>query len=215
LPGARIVGVVAEVRRFALREPPAMQYYVPFGQEVGIGGTAILARPTGSVENLAAAVRRIVRRADTTALYVFANPMQASVDPLISPWRLGATLFGAFGALALLIAALGLYSVVAYLVTQRTQEFGVRLALGASRSGILSLVLADGLAVAFAGAAAGVLIAILASRSIEPLLFDTSAHDPAIIASTVVLILAVTVVACLFPARRASRLDPTVALRSE
>ena len=215
LPCARIVGVVAEARRFALREPSAMQYYVPFGQEIGIGGSMLLARPSGDPTAFGPTLRRVLNELDPSIAYVRIGPMQDNIDPLVRPWRLGAMLFGIFGALALAIAAIGLYSVIAYMVAQRTQEFGVRLALGATTRRILALVLSRGMAVSIAGLVAGLLIALYAGRFLEPLLFETSSRDPFVLGSAMLVLMGVSTLACVLPARRATRVDPVVALRAE
>jgi ABC-type antimicrobial peptide transport system permease subunit len=130
-------------------------------------------------------------------------------------WRLGATMFVAFGALALVVAGVGLYGVIAYGVTQRMHELGVRIALGAQRRDVLALVTGQGMRLAMLGAVLGVAIAVGASRWIEPLLFRQSATDPVVFAGVVVTMLGVAIVACLVPALRASRADPNTALRAE
>lgn len=215
LPCARIVGVVAEMRRDQLREKPGTQYYVPLGQEIGMGGLALMIEVNGSATDVVPRVQRAVRELDPTALFVRAEPLRSVIDPLARQWRLGATLFGVFGALALCIAALGLYSVIAYLVAQRTTEFGIRLALGATRRRIVALVLRNGGTVAVAGLVAGVGIAFLAGRFIQSLLFETSPHDPRVFGTVVLVLLAATVTACLLPAVRATRVDPMEALRAD
>jgi predicted permease len=215
LPCARVVGVVAEMRRNQLREPSAMQFYVPYGQEVGIGGSSIMLRATGTPQEVAPRIQRDLRELDPSLMYVQAQPLLKSIDPLRRQWRLGAALFGIFGVLALAIAAVGLYSVIAYLVAQRTTEFGVRMALGATGGRIVGLVVRGGMTVAVAGLAAGVGAALVAARHAEPLLFDTSPRDPIVIAAVVAVLLAVALLACLVPAARATRVDAVMALRAE
>ncbi|MEO7962851.1 MAG: FtsX-like permease family protein, partial [Gemmatimonadaceae bacterium] len=116
---------------------------------------------------------------------------------------------------ALVIAALGLFAVVSYLVNQRTREIGVRLALGGGRNGIARLVVGDALAMTAVGAGAGILVALVGAPLIQPLLFETSARDPASLALSAGTLLVVTIAAALFPARRASNVDPVVALRQD
>jgi predicted permease len=215
VPCASVVGVVVDVRRRAFRESPAMQYYVPYGQEIGIGGSVLLVHPTGDLQDFAPIVRRVIQDIEPNILTVRMSSMQESIDPLVRPWRLGTTLFGIFGLLALVIAAVGLYSVIAYMVAQRTQEFGVRLALGATTRRIMSLVLSRGMAPSVGGLLAGVVIALVAGRFLEPLLFETSARDPFVVGSAVLVLLAVALLACLVPARRATRVDPVIALRTD
>jgi predicted permease len=212
---ARVVGVVADVRRHALREPPAMQYYVPYGQEMGIGGSVLLVRPVGHPRDFVPALHRVLREMEPNLGLIRTKVMQEAIDPLVRPWRVGAILFGVFAALALIVAAIGLYSVIAYSVSQRTQEFGVRLALGATTGRILSLVLVGGVAVTVAGLAAGAVLAVVAGRFIGPLLFETSPRDPAVFAAAMFVLFAVAIVACLVPASRATRVDPVIALRAD
>jgi putative ABC transport system permease protein len=130
-------------------------------------------------------------------------------------WRLGATMFLAFGLLALALAALGLYSTIAYTVAQRTHEMGVRIALGAQVRDILLLVLRDGVAVSVIGLAVGAAAAIAASGWIAPLLFKESPRDPMVFGAVTVTLLAVAVAASSIPALRAARVDPQKALRAE
>ena len=141
--------------------------------------------------------------------------MRSSLDRELRPWELGATMFAAFGAIALVLSSLGLYSVVAYTVAQRMHELGVRVALGAQTGDIRRLVLTQGLRVAALGVMAGALIALASGRFIAPMLFQTSTKDPVIFSAVIALVLAVATVASLVPARRAVRADPLVALRAE
>jgi ABC-type antimicrobial peptide transport system permease subunit len=124
-------------------------------------------------------------------------------------------MFTMFGALALLVAAVGLYSVIAYNVVQRRHEIGVRVALGAQSPDVVRLVLADGLRVAVAGVAIGSVIAFAAAGYVGPLLFQVSPKDPVVFSSVAVVLILVAVMASLLPARRASRVDPAVVLRSD
>ena len=215
LPCARVVGVITDPRRFGLTESPAMQYYVPFGQEQGFGGSAIVVRPTGDPKQFISTLRRIILEVDPNVLSTRIMTMQEAIDPLTRSWRLGATLFTIFGALALAIAAIGLYSVIAYLVAQRTQEFGVRVALGAQTNDIVGLVLRHGLATVAGGLVAGVVIALFASRAVEPLLFQTSPRDVTVFALAIVTLSGAALLACLLPALKASRVDAATALRAE
>jgi predicted permease len=215
IPCARVVGVVAEARRRALREPPAMQYYVPFGQEMAIGGSMMVVRPAGDPDAFVPTLRSVLLDVDPNLLSTRIEHLQDAIDPLTRSWRMGAMLFTIFGALALLIAAIGLYSVIAYIVAQRTQEFGVRMALGATSDRIVRLVLRDGMTAAGAGLVVGLTIAILSGRYVESLLFETSPYDPVVIAVAGVVLVASALIACYVPARRASRIDAAIALRAE
>jgi predicted permease len=208
-----VVGIVRDARRYAIREEPAMQYYIPFGQESGIGGTVLLARPHGDARPFTSTLRRAIAGVVPDANIIKVSSMQDRVDPQIRPWRLGATMFGLFGTIALIVAAIGLYSVISYVIALRTHEFGVRIAVGASTRHILGGVLGSGLRVAMLGAAVGLVAAALASRWVQALLFDESPHDPVVYAGVAMVLMLVALAACLVPARRAARVDPVVALR--
>jgi predicted permease len=214
-PCARVVGVVEDARRFALREEPAMQYYIPLGQERGFGGSSLLVRPRGEFQRHTAELRAELQRLDSEGGYAHIVPLGQALDPQIRPWRLGAVLFGIFGALALLIAGVGLYSVIAYGVSQRTHELGVRMALGAQRANVWGMILRQGLLVALLGAALGCLIALGASALLESVLFEASPRDPVVFIAVLVTIFGAALLASLVPAARAMRVDPVVALRAE
>jgi predicted permease len=217
LPCSRIVGIVQNARRFQLREPPAMQVYIPLGQEraLGFGGSQLLVRPARDAGALTQAIRREVLALDPGVRYVAMRTMQDVIDPQVRPWKLGATMFSVFGVLALAVAAVGLYSVIAYLVSQRTRELGVRIALGAQSTAIARLILGYGLGTASLGLAMGIGLALLAGRWVEPLLFDATPRDPIIFTTVVAVLLVVATVASLVPAWRAARVDPIEALRAE
>lgn len=216
-PCTRVVGIVEDAHRFQLEEEPAMQYYVPFGQERGMGGTTLLVRPTDGTptEALFPALRRALGAVDPTVLWLDTRVLANELDPVLRPWRLGALVVGAFGLLALVIASIGLYSLIAYRVAGQRHEMGVRLALGARGGDLLRLVLRQGLTLGGAGLALGVLAAVLLAPRLDALLFRTSPHDPAIYAAVVGVLAAAALLACLVPARRAARVDPAVALRDE
>ena len=143
------------------------------------------------------------------------TPFSDIVGGQTRSWRLGATMFVAFGLLALALAAIGLYSVIAYTVAQRTHEMGVRVALGAQVRDIVLLVVRDGVAVSVIGLAVGAAAAIAASGWIAPLLFKESPRDPMVFGAVTVTLLAVAVAASSIPALRAARVDPQKALRAE
>ena len=216
-PCSRIVGVVEDARRFQVtHEDAAMQYYIPLGQENGIGGTMLLIRPTGSTAAMAETVRRAVQGLEPGIGYLAIHTLQeAGVDPQIRPWRLGATMFAVFGGLALLVAAIGLYSLIAYLVAQRTHELGVRMALGARAADIARMVMGRGVGAAATGVAIGVVLAVALGRLVQPLLFRISPRDPAVLFVVAATLLACAVLASLVPTWRAMRVDPVTALRAE
>jgi len=147
--------------------------------------------------------------------FVTVDPLGDIVDATLRSWIVGATVFTAFGALALVLAAIGLYSVIAYNVTHRSQELGVRLALGASRKGIVQLVVSEGVRFALAGIVIGAILATSTGRWIGPLLFRESPRDVAVFAVVGIVLVAVSVVASFIPALRAARLDPKTALQAD
>ena len=141
--------------------------------------------------------------------------MRDILDPRQRSWQLGATMFALFGVLALILAAIGLYSVIAYTVTQRTQEIGVRLALGARMGDVIRLVVGEGVRFAVVGIVIGGAVALWASKWVGPLLFSVSPRDPAIFGGVAVVLLGAAILASAIPALRAARVDPNVALRAE
>ncbi len=147
--------------------------------------------------------------------YVNVTPLSDVFGNETRAWNLGATMFTVFGLLALALAAIGLYSVVAYNVAQRTHEMGVRVALGAEVRDLVRLVLREGLLLASVGVVLGGVVAVLAAPSLKALLFQEQPRDPVVLVGVAVTLLAVATVASLVPARRASRVDPMQALRSE
>ncbi len=212
-PCSRIVGVVEDARRNALREDPAMQYYIPRGQERGFGGPALVVRPRGPAERFESTLRAQLGPIDPSVESMVIATMQESVDPLLRPWRLGTVMFGVFAGFALLIAAIGMYSVIAYSVTSRLHELGVRMALGARRADVVAMVLGEGARLVLAGLLLGSLLALAVSARVASLLFEASPRDPRVFGGVAVVMLAVALLACLLPARRAARVDPVRALR--
>lgn len=214
-PCTRVVGVVEEGHQNRLREDPSMQYYIPYGQEQGFAGTNLLVRPPGEPEVMIEPLRKALLGVDPGVLWVDVDRMDERLVPQLRPWRLGATLMGTFGALALVIAAIGLYSLLAHTVASRLHEMGVRTALGARRRQVLGLVLRQGLRLAGIGLAVGIALALLAGRQLRDLLFETAPTDPLVYAGVVGVLLAAAVLACLVPGHRATRVDPVRVLRAE
>ncbi len=142
-------------------------------------------------------------------------PLDNLVNEYLTPREMQTSLLGAFAGLALLLAAIGIYAVLSFSVTQRTQEIGVRVALGAARRDVLRMILSHGLKLFLTGASIGLISAVALSRALEHWLYGVSATDPASFVSVIVLLGAVTLLACYIPARRAMRVDPLVALRYE
>ena len=217
-PCFEIVGVAADTHRGSIvDDDDVAQVYLALGRAPSsTRARFLIVRPVGDDPDvLIEPVRRVMQTVMAGLPYANVRPMRSSLETELRPWELGATMFAAFGLIALVLSSLGLYSVVAYTVAQRMHEMGVRVALGAGASDIRALVLRQGLRVAALGLAGGVILALFAGRLVEPLLYRTSARDPLVYGVVLLLLLAVATVASLVPARRATRADPLVALRAE
>ena len=215
-PCYEVVGVAQDARWSSLREEPAMQMYFPLPQNPSSLPLRVLyLRTSGDDAPIIRAVRHEVAQLAPRVLFTAVEPLAMNLEPEIRPWRLGATVFTMFGALALVLAALGLYSVIAYDVAQRTREMGVRIALGAQARSVVGLVVRQGAALALVGIVTGAAISLAAGRSIGPLLFDTAPNDPTVLIGVALVLFSVAIAASLVPAWRATRVSPSVALRSE
>ena len=214
-PCATVVGIVEDARVWDLVEDPLMQYYVPLAQAPFPWPPSRLLVRAANPAAIGQPVRERVLAGVPGIRLVETEPFAATVDPMLRSWRLGATLFSGFAILALLVAAVGLYSLLAFDVARKRPELGIRSALGATRGGLVARVLAGGLRLAGAGVVIGLVVALLAGSRVEPLLFEVSPTDPAVLAGVAVLMLLVAAVASAIPAWRAARADPNDALRSE
>ncbi len=212
-----VVGVAADARRRGVRELPSMFFYVPFEQFADRAtDLRLLVRPKG--DDAASAIpelQQTVRALDPTIRYVNADLLQKRIDPDFRTWRIGAMMFSLFAALAVVVAAVGLFSVVAYLVEQRRHEIGVRVALGAQASEIVTLLLRGAVGTTAAGVLLGSALSLALSRLAQPLLFETSARNPAVLGGVALVLVVTAVVASGVPALRARRIDPMTALRDE
>jgi putative ABC transport system permease protein len=213
-PCTTVVGVAEEMRMRALDDVREHTYYLPLTQYDDVPGD-LFVRVAGDAADYDGAIRRALQPLMPGAAYVNVRPLRELVDPRMRGWQFGATMFLAFGGLALALAAVGLYSVIAYGVAQRQKELGVRIALGASRGSVVRLVVAGGVRVVLLGVGIGALIALWAGRWIGALLFDESPKDPVVYAAVATLLLVVAIVATAMPAFSAARVDPNVALRAE
>jgi len=213
-PCSYVVGIAENIRSQQLGDDPGLFYYLSTAQwHPEQGGLFI--RTRGDAARSAETIRRALQRVMPGAAYVTVTPLREILGEQTRSWQLGATMFLAFGALALALAAIGLYSVMAYTVSQRTQEMGVRATLGAQQRDLVKLVLNESLRVGVVGIVIGVMIALAAGQWVGPLLFQESPHDPLVFGLVAVVLLGTTVVASFVPSRRAARVDPMVALRYE
>jgi predicted permease len=209
-----IVGVVADVRRAGLTLDERPHCYLPYAARP-TSLVSLVARTRGDAGRVAAELRAAVRGLDAQLPVRNAQPLQALVEQARTLPRFSAVLLGSFAALALLLAALGLYGVLAQGVARRTREVGVRMALGAQASDVVRMFASEGLALAGLGLAVGLLLALSLARLLQPLLFGVGAHDPLVLAGAGMLLVLVAAGASALPSRRAARVDPSLALRQE
>ena len=209
-----IVGVAADSRDRGLGKETRCTLYLNNMQNL-IRGSALLVRTKPSPETLVTGVRETVRSLNQDVSLGNPRTLEQAMDQSLSAQRFSTTLLTLFAALALVLASVGVYGVVTYLVMQRTHEIGIRMALGAGRRDIMSLVLGQGVRLALLGIAIGLVGAIASTRLMTSLLFGVNAHDPFTLIVVSVVLASVALLACYIPARRATRVDPLEALRSE
>ncbi len=214
MPCTTVVGITDGIKQSSLTDDPGLQYYLPIRQW-NPEEARLFVRTRQDARVIAESTRRRLQRLMPGAAYVTVMPMRTIIGPEQQSWRLGATMFVAFGALALALAAIGLYSVIAYSVAQRTRELGVRVALGAGSANILWLVLADGVRFAIAGIVLGGIVAVALARWVAPLLFQEPPTDPLVFGAAMGILLTAAVAASVIPALRATRVAPNVALRAD
>ncbi len=213
-PCTEVVGVAQDIRANEIADDKLLYYYRPITQ-AGNDGGGVFVRTRGNPEGFAETVRKALQPLMPGAGYVTPRPFSEIYAPQVKSWRLGATMFVAFGGLALLLAAIGLYSVISYNVAQRTQELGVRVALGAQASHVIRLVMGEGFRLTLIGLALGAGAALYAGRWVAPLLFKVKPADPTVLGTVTVVLFLAAMGASLVPALRAARVDPNQALREE
>jgi len=211
---ATIVGVVGNAKQFYINEAQRSQVYSVYSQTPGIFATLVI-RTTVEPLSLAEQVRQAVWKVDPDQPMWKIRTAEYLVNRNLSDPKFLMALMGVFAGIALLLSMVGLYGVISYLVNQRTQEIGIRMALGAQSAQILRMVLKQGMFLVCAGVVVGVVAAILLTRLMSQLLYHISATDPVTFGTIVVLLMVVAFLACYIPARRATRVDPMVALRYE
>jgi putative ABC transport system permease protein len=218
-PWITIVGVVGDVRQMGLDAPVKAEMYFPYAQvddQPWFAPRDLVVRST--VEDpmtLLPGVKEAIRALDPEQPIANVRTYDEILDEDVVQRRLGASLVAAFAGLALLLASLGVYGILSYFVAQHTSEIGVRMALGASRRDIFSLVLGKGMGLAIAGVGLGLLGALALTRLVSSLLYGVGAADPATFAAAAGLLATLALLACYLPARRAIKVDPMVAIRYE
>jgi putative ABC transport system permease protein len=229
-PWMQIVGVVKHVRHYGANETARVELYRPYfqlpipvdsplaqGQPVTFNRSMNLAVRSASSNPsaLTGAIRQAISEIDPQVPLSFVQPMNDIVDATISPQKFATWMLSLFAASALLLAALGIYGVMAYSVTQRTHEIGIRMALGAERKDVLRMIVGHGMKLTLVGVAVGIVGAFAATRALSSLLFGVNASDPLTYGGVALLLSVVALLSCLLPARRATKVDPMIALRYE
>jgi len=209
-----VVGIARNVKSGGLKAEPEPAYYVPASQ-APLGDMLVLIRTQGDPVSLIPSLRKTVWNIDPNQPIADIKTMNQIVSGTMGQSRLNMILMGAFGGFALLLAAIGIYGLLSYAVTQRTQELGIRMALGAQVKDVLKLILKQGVSLALLGEVIGLLAAFASTRLLRGLLFGVSATDPLIFVAVFHLLAIVALIACYLPARRATKVDPLVALRNE
>jgi putative ABC transport system permease protein len=213
-PWLTVVGVVGNSRQISLDAEPQPELYLSDLQEPQ-AQMSLVARAASDPSNLVAAAREQVWALDKNLPVTNVKNLSQFFSDSVAQRRFNAILLGLFAAVALLLAAIGIYGVMSYTVSQRTQEIGVRIALGANPGDVVRMVVGRGLRLILIGTAAGLALSAALTRLMSALLFDVSATDPLTYALVTLLLVAVALLACYVPARRAAAADPLVALRCE
>ena len=215
---AVVVGVVGDVKTQGPTDSDRYEIYIPSAQgsknDANLNWTFLL-RAKGDPGALTSAARETFNELDRQQPIFAVQTMSEAVAASLGTQRMALVLVGIFAGLALVVAAIGIYGVISYMVSQHTQEFGIRMALGAQPADVLRMVLRDGLTLSVIGVAAGLALALLATRWLARVLFQTSPRDPLTFALVPLLLIVVALLATWFPARRATRVDPVIALRQE
>jgi predicted permease len=212
---AEIVGIVGDVVHEPLALKPNLdEFYTPYTQFT-YASRVVMVRTAGDPITMVPAIRRAVQSVDPDLPLSDVQTMDERIGNSMSRQRFDAMLFGGFAALALLLATSGIYAVVSYAVSMRTREMGIRLALGATGPAVIRLVVREGMGFPAIGLLLGVASSLTLGGALRAVLYQVSPTDPGVFAGAVVLLLAVSIVACFVPARRATRVNPLVALRME
>ena len=210
-----VVGVVDDVRHSSLEAAGGNEMYLDIRQTGDWGGVEMVVRSPLPAATLVPEVRTALASYDPRMPNGEFYQLEQLIDDAVAPRRLITQLLGFFSTLALTLSALGLYGVIAYSVGQRTQEIGIRMAVGAQRGDVLQLILQGGLRLIVIGVTLGLLGSLALTQVLQSLLYGVTAHDPLVFAGIATLLVAVGAVACLIPALRATRIDPISALRAD
>jgi predicted permease len=213
--GSTIIGIVRDVRHSSLEQTGGGEMYLDFRQGNGASALEMVVRSPRPAASLIPDVRAALLAHDRSLPNGEYYELETLIDHAVAPRRLITELLGFFSTLALALAAIGLYGVIAYSVVQRTQEIGIRMAIGAQRRDVLALVLGGGLKLVLLGVAIGLAGAFALTRVLQSFLYGVSATDPLSFVGNAALLLAVATAACLLPALRATKVDPLAALRAE
>ena len=217
LPWITVVGIVSDMHQSGLAVPARPEAYFPYSQQASFGYDPeyIVIKTASDTAPLVRSVREQIWAIDSQQPVTGGFPLADLVDDELAPRRTQADILGAFAGLALLLAGLGIYAVISFAVAQRTQEFGIRMTLGAQPANVVRMVLAEGLRLMVVGIAIGLLSALALARTLAHLLYGISPTDPLTFVAVPIILAAVGLLACWIPARRAMRVDPMVALRYE
>src|SRR6185312_11441567 len=209
-----VVGVAADMKRYSLTEGPRHEMFVPYTQDPypTFSTMQFVVRSSGDPTRLVAAIRRAVASVDPDIPLARIRTIDELVSDASANARFATLVMSSFGVMALALAMIGLYGVIAFMVHQRRQEFGLRTALGATREQLVRMVLMDGFMLACVGMVAGVVLALIAGRLLRSMLYQVSVADPLTLVAVVLLLLGTTALACVLPAVRASGVDPRAAL---
>jgi predicted permease len=211
---AEIVGVVADLRNRGIGADMGDELYTPLPQKPW-GTMSVLVKTSGDPLQIVPAVRSALQAVDRDQPMTQVISLEQNLSAAVGQQRVSALLLGIFAALALVLAAIGIYGVTSYSVAQRSKEIGIRIAMGAQPGDVLRLIIGFGARLAFVGVVIGVIAALALTQLMKTMLFGVTATDPVTMAAVSITLIAVTLLACYIPARRAMSVDPVIALRSE
>jgi predicted permease len=213
-PNRRVVGIVSDVRHLALEQGAGMEMYIPIRQTGDFGSVDLVVRSSFPSSQMASAVRGALKSVAPNLPANDFRELRLLVDKAVSPRRFVVLLLGGFAAFALILASLGIYAVISYSVSQREQEIGIRMALGASAGDLQMKIVGQTLSIAAIGMLAGVIAAWALAQTLTTFLFGVTSNDPVTFITMLVILTTVAAIAGYLPARRASHIDPVVALRA-